>query len=449
MRFVRVSTVLAAAGVAGLACVPQALATVPHIRGPIASFRCPPAPLLCTKKLRPGVTLQHLRAKLRSGTTQDIYKVSWPLGSSHVRLAAEALNQPYNGVIRLGTISHWASQSAGSGLLAALNGDFFVSVGWTSGHPSGMLVQSRNVVAFGTGDAGVGYEPNGRMIMGTPSAKPAKLLLPGGKSATIESFDSGSSDLTKPLGDQVIVKTIAGSGTTPLIPTNYTGYIVGSAQSPSPFATMLRGVSQVKNPNGVDKLEWVKGYRIGDGGSVVTTDALPITAASNPVTLTAGQALVIARSNLKNSIAATGLTRLATHSHVVSLTVDAEAWSHVTDVMGGKPQLVKNGKVEYPTAWHNPPMMSGDGWQWDYPHWRPALAETKTRGWLVITGGVRHGDGVYGWNWGKMLVQLGARNAMGFDNNSSTELYVPHQGTWTFSRGWQREITEATALYYH
>ena len=34
-------------------------------------------------------------------------------------------------------------------------------------------------------------------------------------------------------------------------------------------------------------------------------------------------------------------------------------------------------------------------------------------------------------------------------NNSSTELYVPGRGTWTFSPGWQRQITEATALAYH
>jgi hypothetical protein len=94
-------------------------------------------------------------------------------------------------------------------------------------------------------------------------------------------------------------------------------------------------------------------------------------------------------------------------------------------------------------------MMSGDGWQWEYPHWRPAVVETKTHGWLIITGGVRYGDGVYGWNWGKMLVQLGARNAMGFDNNSSTELFAPRYGKWSFSPGWERHITEATALTYH
>ena len=56
-----------------------------------------------------------------------------------------------------------------------------------------MLVQSRHVVAFGSGGPGVGYEPDGRMIMGTPSAKPAKLLLGEGHTATIGAFDPGSS----------------------------------------------------------------------------------------------------------------------------------------------------------------------------------------------------------------------------------------------------------------
>jgi hypothetical protein len=110
---------------------------------------------------------------------------------------------------------------------------------------------------------------------------------------------------------------------------------------------------------------------------------------------------------------------------------------------------VNDGKVTYPNANVDPPVMSSDGgWQWMYPHWRPAVAESNTRGWLIITGGVDYGDGVYGWNWGKMLLQLGAKYAMGFDNNSSTEMFVPSTGTWTFSPHWEREITEATALTY-
>jgi hypothetical protein len=448
LRLTRLSTALAVAGLAGLVPAQQAFATVPHIRGPIASYKCPPAPLFCTRTLHPGVTLQHLRAKLRSGTTQDIYKLSWPLGSTHVRLAAEALSQPNSkGDIAINTISDWA-QGAPAGLVGALNGDFFTSVSgnWNLGHPSGMLVQSRNVVAFGSGGPGVGYEANGRMVMGTPTAKPAKLLLPNGKTATIASFDSGGANPNSFHVDQVLVKTLGGTGSQPSIPTGFTGYIVGSAQAQNPFPNMLRGSESVANSTGAHTRETVAGFRFGDAAGAIATESLPIVAASNPVTLGQGQALIAAKSGGQAQL---GLTQLATHSQIVKITVDAEAWSHVSDVMGGKPQLVKNGKVQYPTAWQDPPMMSGDGWQWEYPHWRPAVAETATRGWMIITGGVHYGNGVYGWNWGKMLVQLGAQNAMGFDNNSSTELFAPGNGTWSFSPGWERQITEASALFYH
>ncbi len=52
-----------------------------------------------------------------------------------------------------------------------------------------------------------------------------------------------------------------------------------------------------------------------------------------------------------------------------------------------------------------------------------------------------------------MVRQLGATQAIGFDNNSSTELLVPGSSPahgWTFdsSHGWERDITEATALSY-
>jgi hypothetical protein len=441
-------------GLAGLVPAQQAFATRPAVLGPIASYRCPPVPMWCSRTVKPGILLTRWRATMRSGSTQNLYKLSWRLGDPHVRLMAAAVNppNPATGNIPLGSISHWAATSGVSGLLGAINGDFFSEVGYGYsgvGHPSGMLVQSRQVVAFGSGGAGVGYEAGGRMIMGNPTAKPVKLTLPNGKSATIESFDTGSSQVTNVLGDQVIVKTIDGSGSQPQIPGGWSGFIVGSSQSPEPFTTMLRGTDRVSNPTGVDKAEYVGGFRFGDGGGTLVTDSLPISLATYPVTLGPGQALLIAHATAQNPVASIGLTQLATHSHVLRVSVDAKPWSTVQDVMGGKPQLVKSGRVAYPAAHVDPPMMSGDGWQWDYPHWRPALAETSTHGWMIITGGVHYGNGVYGWNWGKMLVQLGARNAMGFDNNSSTELFAPRYGKWSFSPGWERHITEATALTYH
>ena len=93
MRSVRVSATLAAVGFAGLFSAQQALAVKPHIGGPIVSYGCPPTPMWCTKTLKPGITLTRWRAKLRSGTTQNIYKISWKLGDPHVSLTAAALNR--------------------------------------------------------------------------------------------------------------------------------------------------------------------------------------------------------------------------------------------------------------------------------------------------------------------------------------------------------------------
>jgi Phosphodiester glycosidase len=447
---IRVTVVLALVAGAALAPAHAAAATKPRIRGPIVSYRCPPVPLWCSKRVRrgiggwPGVTITHWRARMRTGPAQDIYRLSWRLGDPHVHLTAAALNPPSGGSIHLGTISHWVKSTAPAGFVGAINGDFFhMGSSWSSGQPSGLLVQSRQVEHFASGSPAVGYERNGRMVMGTPSVKPAKLLLRGGRTATIAAFDPGST-LGTVKGDQVVVKTDRSAPAN--VPGDYAGYVVGSSTAPAPFATMLQGSETMANPTGNGRQETVAGFRFGNGASVVATVTVPIfPAPSSSVQLGAGQVLVIAKQGL---FADQDLSLLATHSQQISVMVDARGWGTVQDVMGGKPQLVKNGKVAYPKAHFDPPVMSSDGWQWDYPHWRPAVAETATHGWLIITGGVHYRDGVAGWNWGKMLVQLGARNAMGFDNNSSTELDVPRTGRWTFSPGWEREITEATALAY-
>jgi hypothetical protein len=451
VRFARV-TLSFAVGVAGcLALAPQALATTPKVKGPIVSYRCPPAPLFCSRTLKPGVTLTHYRAKMHSGRSQDIYRLSWKLGDPHVRLSAEALSSPTaTGSILLNTISNWAGQDAPAGFLGAINADFFSQGGnWRYGKPSGMLVQARHISDFGTGGPAVGYESAGRMVMGSPIARPVKITLTEGETATIAAFNPTSTGLDKIKGDQVAIKT----GSSPRVPWGWVGVVVTDAR-PDFFANMLQGNETVANSSGLKTGETVRGFRLGEGTGVTTTTQLQVLPAcggyvchggARPV-LDPGQALMITRSG---HFAEAGLEQRATAStHTLTISTDNPRWAGVSDVMGGKPRLVKGGRVSYPAPWVNPPMMSSDGWQWDYPHWRPAVAETATRGWFVITGGVRYGNGVPGWTWGKMLVQLGARNAIGFDNNSSTELYVPHRGTWTFSPGWQRQITEATALAY-
>jgi hypothetical protein len=454
LSFVRVTLSLAA-GVAGcLVLAPQALATTPRVSGPIVSYKCPPAPLFCTRTLKPGVTLTHLRAKMRSGPSQDIYKLSWKLGDRHVQLFAEALNHPTaTGSIRLTTISNWARTGAPAGFLGAINADFFgQGSNWSYGKPSGMLVQGRHIYDFGTGGPAVGYQAAGRMVMGSPLARPVKITLLEGHTATIAAFNPSSAGLSNVKGDQVAIKT----GSTARVPSGWVGFVVTNTK-PGFFGNMLQGSEQVNNSSGLGTGETVRGFRFGEGTGTTTTTQLQVVNEAGAcggyvchgqvdVSLGAGQALMITKAG---RFADADLEHKANSSlHAFTISTDTPRWAGAVDVMGGKPRLVKNGKVQYPLPRVNPPMMSSDGWQWDYPHWRPAVAETATRGWLIITGGVHYADGVTGWNWGKMLVQLGAQNAIGFDNNSSTEMYVPGRGTWTFSPGWQREITEATALAY-
>ena len=209
LRFVRVTLCLAVSLAGCILMAPQALAATPRISGPILSYACPPAPLFCSRTLKPGVTLTHWRARMRSGTNQDIYRLSWKLGDPHIQLAAEALNHPTaTGSIRLNTISNWAHASAPGGFLGAINADFFgQGSNWSYGKPSGMLVQGRRIYDFGTGGPAVGYLPAGRMVMGSPIARPVKITLTEGHTATINAFNPSSAGLSSVKGDQVAVKT--------------------------------------------------------------------------------------------------------------------------------------------------------------------------------------------------------------------------------------------------
>jgi Phosphodiester glycosidase len=393
------------------------------------------------------------------GPVQDIYKVYWKLGDPYAHLDANPLNPPDSaGQIPLGRISSWASWAAPSGFTAALNGDFFVDDWNGAGSPSGMLVHNRHVVAFGWGGPSAAFPSTGGMRIAAPRAVATKLTLPGPTIATIHVFIDPSKNVSNQLsgtgGDQVAVYTQQGVPLT--VPTGYVGFVVGSTQVPTPFRTMLTGVQHVTNSRGVGEI--AAGFHFSVAGASPTSVLLPFSAGtcgtyvcaqSTAVTLPlgSGESLLIAKAG--NS-AALGLTTLAQgSSHAVRVPLDASGWGNVTEVMGGKPQLVKNGLPMYATPWHNPPMMSSDCWQWCYQHWRPALAVSKQGyGWMIITGGASQ-TGVYGWDWSRMLVQLGAKDALGFDNNSSTEIDAPGTGIFSFMRGWQRDITDATSLSYH
>lgn len=467
---------LAAPAVALLAFAPGAAAgpLTLHGSGPITKLSCASSP--CVKTLRragghPVVTLTRLHAAIRGGPAQNIYQLSWKVGDPHVHLDAEAL-RPLSpvGSIALATISSW-TRSGPKGLVGALNGDFFGYKGWYGGYPSGMLVRARTVDAFGWGGPGVGYETKGLggrpggMVFGNPRAVPTNISLPHGALATIGSFVSSPGSLAAKAGDlpgdQVAVATAHNVAFK--IPSGMIGVVLGSAVVPSPFGSMLRGTKTgYHNPtnSSTSAKETVVGFRFGERGVATRSLLLPISMtvcasgvcpAGTSITLHTGQALLVARAD---RFAATGLEdAAASPAAAVKVAVDSAKWAHVAEVMGGKPLLVKNGVARYTTPWADPPMMDHNPcYQWCGRFWRPAVM-MGTNGWgsMLITGSAD--SGVYGWQWTSMLRQLGARDAIGFDNNSSTELLVPgispsHGWTFDSANHWERDIPEATALSF-
>ena len=445
MRSVRRSIVAIIAAVAALAALPAA---------PAAAAGCPAAgssgpitscSLVSAQSLHPGVALYHLRAAV-SGTSrrQDLYQVVWNVGDPHVQLHTGILGSYDGSSIGLGQISGWAGWGAPPGLVAALNGDFFSETWNARGKPSGLLVRNRRVYAFGWGGPGVGYKPAGDMVMGKPRALPTTLALPGIQ-ATVGAWcptTCSAKKLGALKGDQVAVYTDTGSRIT--IPAGYAGYVITS----NALRTVLTGSRTVTNRQGIDRPETVVAFRFDDPAAAARTESMPIAkpsacptgtcAAGKSVLIPAGGVLALAALGHP---AAHGLTSLAGHAAVVSITADDAGWDQVSDVMGGKPQYVRNGM-----ALATRPSYVDD-WQWSYRHWRPAVVRARHgQGWLIVCG-ASDGSGIYGSTWGRMLVQLGAKNAMGFDNNSSTELYRPGANPVT-AYGFERSIVSATALTY-
>jgi hypothetical protein len=438
----RLAAVLAVFTVA-LAAAPAALAS-----GPVQSGLGKP---VAVTTLKPGVTLTQYRVTvLDAGVlrTQTIYKVSWVAGNSRLTLGASPIGTYYGDdfSVRLNQIRSWAGGgSAPAGLTAAVNGDFFAdsSVHPGAGRPSGLLVHGRVIYAFGWGGPAVGYLPGANMIMGRPQAVPSLIKLPGGKTATVGAFNSLSSRGIAIHGDQVAVYTGIPASVT--VPAGYVGFVLPSTA----LRTMLHGSKGgFRFASGSNMIETVAGFRFEDPAADYQTVNVPTSVPAECPTGTcpAGTALAVPATGVvvlakAGGIAATGLTAKTTAGGVLSVAADNVGWAAVQDVMGGKPQLVTNGA---PIA-ARPAFV--DPWQWDNPHWRPAVVKTAGgQGWLVLAGGAR-GVGIQGTTWAKMLVQMGAQNAMGFDNNSSTELYRPGVNPVT-AYGYERYIPSATFLTY-
>ena len=369
--------------------------------------------------------------------------VSWMPGDHRISLAAQPLAAQRSGAsIPITTISRWATEAARPGLVAALNGDFFSYAGWSAALPSGLLVHNRSVLSFGGGtdEQAAGYAPRGRVVLGAPRTIAERLELPVGATLTVGAWGTNAAHR-----DQVGVIGEAGPYTPPA------GYLA-VALATNPFATSLTGDRTMRNAHGVNRMEHVRRFVIDDITQPNVTDRVPVTfptTGATTVTIPSGGVGLVYRSF---GVAATGFAAIAKMaSPTVVVNQPDAAWATVTDVMAGKPILVKGGVA----AVAKPTNTTSD--QWYAEQWRPAIATRRDGKAMMLIAGSPTGTSTSGAQFARLLVAFGARDALQFDNRSSTELYRPHPndrscsyaGTCKTESGWERDIPAATILYSH
>jgi len=411
--------------------------------------------LISRKTLKPGVTLVHSRITVRGVFgAQEVYKIAWKVGNRHVSLHSSLLG-PYDGSSTWITdhpISHLASSGAPAGMLAAMTGDYSIYKSWspTRSITSGILMQNRKVFRFGTGSLAVGYKPNGRFTFGHPILRPMRLEFPGGTSATVGVFNPAPATLAGGAirSDQVAVYTHAGQTIT--VPAG----AIGVALSSDALATELRG-SQTgfKNAKGVNKPESVVAFRITESTAERRPVSMPIAApgscAANvcqpaeSVAVPNGGVVLLARTDTTNQVAAAGLqAQAALGTPAVNTAIDDAGWGNVSDLTGGKPMLVTAGHAISTRP------DSVDSWQWDCGGgcWRPALVRSGSSAWMILIGG-KSGMGLTMPRFASVLADMGATDALGFDNNNSAELWRPGHRPIT-GYGYERLLPTATTLSY-
>lgn len=417
--------------------------------GPVTTKR-----VISRKTLKPGVTLVHSRITVRGVFgAQEVYKLSWKFGNKHLSLHSSLLGayDDSSTWITDHGISHLASAGGPPGMIAAMTGDYSIYQSWspTRSTTSGILVQDRRIFRRGTGSLAVGYKPNGRFIMGHPILRPMKLDFAGGTSATVGAFNPSPATLATAIrSDQVAAYTHAGDTVT--IPANAVGVVLDS----DVLATQLRGrQDNYKNVKGLNKSETIVAFRLTESTAqrqpVSMPLATPSTCATNvcqpaeQVTVPVGGVLILARTDTVTHVAADGLQALAgSGSPAVDTAIDDAGWSNVTDVTGGKPMLVSGGHAVSSRP------DSIDPWQWDCGGgcWRPALVRSGNSAWMILIGG-KGGAGLTMPKFASVLADMGATDAMGFDNNNSAELWRPGHNPIT-GYGYERLLPTATSLAY-
>ncbi len=409
--------------------------------------------------LAPGVTVSRKQVTVSGYSgARTLTRVSWALGNTHVGLAATPVAiSGYGGAehsFREGRIS---SLGASLNALAGINGDTFCGGCANNGGDllHGLLVHNRSIYATGSGPE-VGYTPGGRMIMGTAQAVPVRILLPGA-SATIAVWNALALPGGAPIAsDQVAV--LSQRGLKVQIPATSTALVLAGGitayGSATTVGTQFRRMLQLAVPykDSHDRVggssvasEWVNAYRLSATNGTTATVAMPVvgsTVSGAAVTVPSGGVVLVARNGTH---AASGLAAAATR-HAVSVTLDDAGWNAADEVMDGKFQMVANGsaRTTYP-GW-------SDSWPWYCQGVgrgcvRAVAASTASQGWLIVEN-AGNGEGLTMPDFARVLAQLGATNAMGFDSNSHADFWRSGASPIT-AFGGEPSAPAATLLSYN
>jgi hypothetical protein len=411
------------------------------------------------RTLARGVVEQRDTISVSGYGPRELTRISWTIGNSHVSLDATAVvprgYTPTNHSLAEGRIS---SYGASVNALAGINGDTFCQSCAGNGNDllHGMLVHNRRLYTFGSGPE-VGYTPRGGMIMGSARPVPVQLLMADG-AATIARWNS----LTLPNGnaigrDQVAVFThrhaqvsipakdvaVALSGapvavrgtstTTHAILTN----LLRAAYPYSDIHDRIAGTT-------THATEWVDAYRVSQHNGTPTIARLPVlgsTVSGGVITVPTNGAVLVARAG---GNAATVFSSVVLAGYI-RIHLDDAGWQTATAIMDGKYQMVSRGvaHTRYP-GWP-------DSWPWycqNAPRGcvRAAVATTSTQGWLVVVSGPS-GQGLNMPDFARVLKQLGAHNAMGFDSNTHADFW--QKGAPPITASGEPTVPAASMLYYH
>lgn len=408
--------------------------------------------VISRKTLKPGVVLVHSRIRVRGVFgAQEVYKLSWKLGNRHVSLHSSLLGayDESSSWITDHQISRLASAGGPPGLVAAMTGDYSIYKSWSPVRSvtTGLLMQDRRVYRVGRGTLAVGYKPDGRFIMGHPLARPMKLALPGGLMATVGAFNPTPSALAGTIKNDQVAAYI-NAGVQVKIPANAVGVVADS----DVLQTELRASESYTNPQGANRRETVVSYRMTEPTAERRPVSMPLSSSAcaavvcqpnEVVTVPNGGVLLLARNDTQNAVVAQAFGQLAlAASPAIGTAIDDAGWGNVTDVTGGKPMLVDAGRAVSSRP------DSIDPWQWDCGGgcWRPALVQAGNSGWMIVIGG-SGGAGLTMPKFAGVLADMGAVNALGFDNNNSAELWRPGHRPIT-GYGYERLLPTATSLSY-